>query len=169
MRTHHGTLAYLQSRPHQLAGCFGLQKGLGPWVPAAGEFPPGLAGTQSTDRCVPGLAASTKNSADKSRTSGWVENNGDQQLLFNSRSPWAAPAEGCSTGSSGRMGRASAHCSTSSLTPACLSPSSRGLFTARGKDDFVSQRRFIAGRQTEMVSLCSGLKRYIKEVFHSLG
>lgn len=104
MRTHHGTLAYLHNRPHQLARCFGLEKGLCPWVPAAGEFPPGLAETQSTDQCVPGLAASTKNSADKSRTSGWVENNRDQQLLFNSRSPSAAPAKGCSTAGSGRMG-----------------------------------------------------------------
>lgn len=162
MRTHHGTLAYLHNWPHQLAHCFGLEKGLCPWVPAAGEFPPGLAETQSTDQ-FPGLAASTKNSADKSRTLGWVKNNRDQQLLFNSRSPSAAPAKGQD------VGRANVHCSTSFLTPGYLSPNWHGLFMARGKDDFVSKRRFILGSQTEMVSLFSGLKQYIKEVFHSLG
>lgn len=103
MRTHHGTLAYLHNWPHQLAHCFGLEKGLCPWVPAAGEFPPGLAETQSTNH-FPGLAASTKNSADKSKTLVWVENDREQQLLFNFRSPSAAPAEGCSAASSGRSG-----------------------------------------------------------------
>lgn len=168
MRTHHGTLAYLHSRPHQLARCFGLEKGLSPWVPAAGEFPPGLAETQSTDQ-FPGLAASTKNSADKSRTLGWVENNRDQHLLFNSQSPSAAPAKGCSLPAPGGWGRTNAHYSTSFLTPGYLSPDLHGLFTIRGEDDFVSRRWFIPGRQTERVSLCLGSKQYIKEVFHSLG
>lgn len=165
MRTHRGTLAYLHNWPHRLARCSGLEKGLCPWVPAAGEFPLGLAGTQSTDQ-FPGLAASTKNSADKSRTLGWVENNGDQQLLFNSRSPSAAPAKGSSTASSGST---DGHYSMSFLTPGYLSHNLHGLFMARGKDDLVSKRRFIPGCQTEMVSLFLGLKQYIKEVFHSLG
>jgi len=39
----------------------------------------------------------------------------------------------------------------------------------RGKDDFVSKRRFILGSQTEMVSLFLVLKQYTKQVFHSLG
>lgn len=67
------------------------------------------------------------------------------------------------------VGRTNVHYSTSFLTPGYLSPNLHGLFMARGKDDFVSKRRFILGSQTEMVSLFLGLKQYIKEVFHSLG
>lgn len=69
MRAHHDTIPYLHNWPHQDAHWFGLMKGLDPWVPAAEEFPPGLAEMQSTDR-FRGLVASTKNSADKSRTLG---------------------------------------------------------------------------------------------------
>lgn len=69
MRTHHDMIAYLHSWLHQLAHWFGLMKGLDPWMPAAEMFLPGLAEMQSTDR-FQGLVASTKNSADKSRTLG---------------------------------------------------------------------------------------------------
>jgi len=69
MRTHHDMIAYLHNWPHQLAHWFGLMRGLDPWVLAAEEFLPGLAETQSTDQ-FRGLVASTKNSADKSRTLG---------------------------------------------------------------------------------------------------
>lgn len=68
-RRGHDTVAYLHNSPHQLACWFGPRKGLDPWVPAAEEFLPGSAEMQSTDR-FQGLVASTKNSADKSRTLG---------------------------------------------------------------------------------------------------
>lgn len=65
--------------------------------------------------------------------------------------------------------RTNVHYSTSFLTSGYLSPNLYRLFMTRGKDDFVSKRRFILGSQTEMVSLFLVLKQYIKQVFHSLG
>lgn len=55
------------------------------------------------------------------------------------------------------------------LTAGYLSPNLHRLFMTRGKDDFVSKRRFILGSQTEVASLFLVLKQYTKQVFHSLG
>lgn len=65
--------------------------------------------------------------------------------------------------------RTNTHYSTSFLTSGYLSPNLNGLFVTRGKDDIVSKRQFILGRQIEMVSLFLVLKQYTKQVFHSLG
>lgn len=169
MRTHHGTLAYLHNWPHQLAHCSGLEKGLCPWVPAAGEFPPGLA-ENAEHRSVSRACSFNKEFCRQKQNIGLGREQQGSAIALQLPEPIGSACKGvfrCQLRED--VGRTNVHYSTSFLTPGYLSPNLHGLFMARGKDDFVSKRRFILGSQTEMVSLFLGLKQYIKEVFHSLG